>query len=166
MFPSDKLLLFTVVVVTQLAYTSTCNTKPDVIRLVYTLDPFAVLGIRLDDDSVVSLSEDTSNVCKFLTLEILAYVTFQWCTRDFDIHRLFGHLVRSNCKEFESFCCRRCIKHTPIQFTPWHVRSRIHRPTIPFVRPEHSESRAAVDARVDTLTPFRVVWKFEEDPGS
>jgi hypothetical protein len=76
MFPSDKLLLFTVVVVTQLAYTSTCNTKPDMIRLVYTLDPFAVLGIRLDDDSVVSLSENTSNVCQFLTLEILAYVTF------------------------------------------------------------------------------------------
>jgi hypothetical protein len=76
MFPSDKLLLLAVVVVTQLAYTSTCNTKPHVIRLVYTLDPFAVLGIRLDDDSVVSLSEDTSNVCQFLTLEILAYVTF------------------------------------------------------------------------------------------
>ena len=76
MFPSDKLLLLAVVVVTQLAYTSTCNTKPDMIRLVYTLDPFAVLGIRLDDDSVVSLSENTSNVCQFLTLEILAYVTF------------------------------------------------------------------------------------------
>jgi hypothetical protein len=76
MFPSDKLLLLAVVVVTQLAYTSTCNTKPDMIRLVYTLDPLAVLGIRLDDDSVVSLSENTSNVCQFLTLEILAYVTF------------------------------------------------------------------------------------------
>lgn len=89
MFPSDKLLLLAVVVVTQLTYTSTCNAKPDVIRLVYTLDPLAVLGIRLNDDSVFTLSEDTPNVCEFLTLEILAYVTFQRCARDFDVHRLF-----------------------------------------------------------------------------
>ena len=88
MFPSDKLLLLTVVIVTQLTYTSPCNTKPYVVRLVYTLDSFTVLGIRLDDDSVVSLSEDTSNICKFLTLEVLAYVTFQRCACDFDIHRL------------------------------------------------------------------------------
>jgi hypothetical protein len=33
------------------------------------------------------------------------------------------------------------------------------------VRPEHSESRAAVDARVDTLTPFWVVWQLEENTG-
>ena len=103
MFPSDKLLLLAIVVMTQLAYTSPCNTEPDVIRLVYTLDPLTVLGIRLDDDSVVSLSEDTPDVCKFLTLEILAYVTFQWCACDFDIHSLFGHFVRSKCKELESF---------------------------------------------------------------
>ena len=89
MFPSDKLLLLAVVVVTQLAYTSTCNTEPDVIRLVYTLDPLAVLGLRLNDDSVFTLSEDTPNVCEFLTLEILPYVTFQRCARDFDVHRLF-----------------------------------------------------------------------------
>ena len=103
MFPSDKLLLLAVVVVTQLAYTSTCNTEPDVIRLVYTLDPLTVLGIRLNDDSVVPLSEDTSNVCQFLTLEILAYITFERCACDFDIHRFFGHFVCSKCKELESF---------------------------------------------------------------
>jgi hypothetical protein len=73
------------------------------IRLVYTLDTLTILGIRLDDDSVVSLSEDTSNVCQFLTLEILAYVTFQRCACNLDIHRLFGHLVRPKCKKLQSF---------------------------------------------------------------
>ena len=89
MFPSDKLLLLALVVVTQLTYTSTCNTEPDVIRLVYTLDSLTVLGIRLNDDSVVSLSEDTSDVCQFLTFEVLAYEPFQGCACDFDIHSLF-----------------------------------------------------------------------------
>jgi hypothetical protein len=70
---------------------------------VYTLDSFTVLGIRLDDDSVISLSEDTSNICKFLTLEILAYVTFKRCTRYFDVDRLFGHFICSECKELENF---------------------------------------------------------------
>ena len=103
MFPSDKLLLFALVVVTQLTYTPPCNTEPDVIRLVYTLDPLTVLGIRLNDDSVVPLSEDTSNVCQFLALEILAYVTFQRCACDFDIHRLFGHFVRPHGKDLKNF---------------------------------------------------------------
>lgn len=76
MFPSDKLLLLALIVVTQLTYTSPCNTKPYVIRFVYTLDSLTVLGIRLNDDSVIPLSENTSNVCEFLTLEVLAYVTF------------------------------------------------------------------------------------------
>ena len=99
MFPSDKLLLFALVVVTQLTYAPPCNTEPDVIRLVYTLDPLTVLGICLDDDSVLSLSHDTSNGCAFLTREILAYVTFQRCACDFDIDSLFGHFVCSECKE-------------------------------------------------------------------
>ena len=43
MFPSDKLLVFALVVVTQLTYTSSCDTKPYVIRLVHTLDSFTVL---------------------------------------------------------------------------------------------------------------------------
>jgi len=103
MFPSDKLLFLALVVVTQLAYTSTCNTEPDVIRLVYTLDSLTVLGIRLNDDSVVPLSEDTPNVCKFLSLEVFAYVTFQRCACDFDVDSLFGHFVCSECKELESF---------------------------------------------------------------
>jgi hypothetical protein len=34
------------------------------------------------------------------------------------------------------------------------------------VRPEHSEPRATVDARVDTLTPFRIVWQLEQNTGS
>ena len=89
MLPSDKLLLFALVVVTQLTYTPPCNTEPDVIRLVYTLDPFTVLGIRLDDDSIVPLSHDTPNICEFLTFEVFAYVTFQGCTCDFDVDRLF-----------------------------------------------------------------------------
>lgn len=103
MFPSNKLLLLALVVVTQLTYTPSCNTKPDVIRLVYTLDSLTVLGIRLDDDSVVPLSEDTPNICQFLPLEVFAYVTFQRCACDFYIHSLFGHFVRSKCKELESF---------------------------------------------------------------
>ena len=103
MFPSNKLLLLAFVVVTQLTYTPPRNTEPDVIRLVYTLDPFTVLGIRLDDDSVVPLSEDTPNICQFLPLEVFAYVTFQRCACDFYIHSLFGHFVRSKCKELESF---------------------------------------------------------------
>ena len=86
MFPSDKLLLLTVVVVTQLTYTSTCNTKPDVVRLVHTLDSLTVLGIRLNDDFILPLSDDTPNVCEFLALEVLAYETFQGCTCDFDVH--------------------------------------------------------------------------------
>jgi hypothetical protein len=70
---------------------------------VHTLDSLTVLGISLDDDFILPLSEDTPNVCEFLTLEVLAYVTFQWCTRDFDVHRLFGHLVCPKCKELEDF---------------------------------------------------------------
>ena len=89
MFPSDKLLLLALIVVTQLTYTSSCNTKPDVIRLVHTLDSLTVLGIRLDDDSVIPLSENTSDVCQFLTFEVFAYVTFQRCARDFDVDSLF-----------------------------------------------------------------------------
>jgi hypothetical protein len=70
---------------------------------VYALDSLAILGIRLDDDSVLSLSEDTSDVCEFLAFEIFAYETFQRCTSDFDIHRLFGLFVCSNRKQFENF---------------------------------------------------------------
>jgi hypothetical protein len=70
---------------------------------VYTLDSLTVLGIRLNDDFILPLSEDTTDVCELLTFEILAYVTFQRCARDFDIHNLFGHFVRSKCKEFENF---------------------------------------------------------------
>jgi len=43
MLPSDKLLLLAVVIVTQLTYTSSCNAKPDMVRLVHTLDSFTVL---------------------------------------------------------------------------------------------------------------------------
>jgi len=94
MLPSDKLLLLAFVVMTQLTYAPTRDTKPDVIRLVYALDSLTVLGIRLDDDSIVPLSHDTSDVCEFLALEVLAYEAFERCTRYFDVDRLFGHLVR------------------------------------------------------------------------
>ena len=123
MLPSDKLLLLAFVVVTQLTYTSSCDTEPHVIRLVYALDSLTVLGIRLDDDSVVPLSHDTPDVCEFLTLEVLAYEAFERCTRDFDIHRLFGHLVRPECKELEDFSIRDRIKRVPFEITPRHVRS-------------------------------------------
>jgi hypothetical protein len=166
MLPSDKLLLLALVVVTQLTYTSARDTEPHVIRLVYPLDSFTVLGIRLDDDSVVPFSHDTSDVCKFLALEVLAYEAFQWCTRYFDVDRLFGHLVRSKCKELEDFSIRDWIKRVPVEITPRRVRTRISRSTVPFVRPEHPESRAAVDARVNTLTPFRIVWQLEQDPST
>ena len=76
MLPSDKLLLLAFVVVTQLTYTSTCDTEPDMIRLVYALDSLTVLGIRLDNDSIVPLSHDTSDVCEFLALEVFAYEAF------------------------------------------------------------------------------------------
>jgi hypothetical protein len=90
---------------------------------VYTLDSLTVLGIRLDDDSVIPLSEDTPNVCEFLTLEVLAYVTFQRCACDFDVDRLFGHFVCPECKELQDFSIRDWIKRVPLKITPWHVRT-------------------------------------------
>ena len=123
MLPSDKLLLLALVVVTQLTYTSACNTEPHVIRLVYALDSLTVLGIRLDDDSIVPLSHDTSDVCEFLTLEVLAYEAFQRCTRDFDVDRLFGHFVRPECKELEDFSIRDWVKRVPVEITPRCIRT-------------------------------------------
>ena len=73
------------------------------VRLVYALDSLTVLGIRLDDDSVLAFSHDTSDVCEFLALEVLADETFQGCARYFDIDRLLGLFVRSNCKQSENF---------------------------------------------------------------
>jgi len=103
MFPSDKLLGFAVIVVTQLTNTSPRNTKPDVIRLVYALDPFTILGVCLDYDFIITFSHDTSNVCKFLTLKVLAYVTLQGCTCDVDVDSFPGHFICSKCKELENF---------------------------------------------------------------
>jgi len=133
MLPSDKLLRLAFVVVTQLTYTPTRDTEPDVIRLVYALDSFTVLGIRLDDDSIVPLSHDTSDVCEFLALEVLAYEAFEGCTRDFDIDRLFGHLVRPECKELEDFSIRDRIERVPFEITPWCVRAGISGSAVPFV---------------------------------
>jgi hypothetical protein len=123
MFPPYKLLLLAFIVVTQLTYTPTCNTKPHMVRLVYPLDTLTVLGIRLDDDSIIPLSHDTSNVCQFLALEVFAYETLQRCACDFDVDRLFGHFVCPECKELQDFSIRDWIKSVPFNVSPRCIRA-------------------------------------------
>ena len=157
MLPSDKLGRFAIIVVTHLTNLTTCDTEPDMIRLVFTLDPFTVLGVCLNDDSVVPLTHDSSDVCSFLTFEVFTYESFERGTCNLDVDCLLRILVRSDCKEFQRLWVWCPIENAPFEVPPWKVRVRIDT-LFTFVRPEHPKARTTVDARVDTLTPFGVIW--------
>jgi hypothetical protein len=100
MFASDKLGRFAIVVVTHLTNLTTCDTKPDVIRLVFTLNTFTVLGIRLNDYTVVAFPKNSANICSILTLEVPTYESLKWSTRNLDVDSLLRNLICSDCKKF------------------------------------------------------------------
>jgi hypothetical protein len=132
MFSTDKLGSLTFVVVTQLTYPSVRDAEPDVIRSVFTLDTLTILGIRLNDDSIVPLSHNSPDFGQFLTFHVLAYESLERCTCNLDVNRLFGHMIRPNRKEFERFWVWNTIENAPIKVPPRKVRIRIN-PLFTFV---------------------------------
>jgi hypothetical protein len=162
MLPSDKFGLLTIVVVTHLTNLTTRDTKPNVIRLVFALDPFTVLGIRLDDDAVVPLAHHSSDFGQLLAFHVLAYESFERGACNLDVDRFFGHLIRPDRKKLERFGTRCTIENVPFEISPRKVWTGIDT-FFTFMGPEHPKTGTTVDARVDALTPFWVIGQFEED---
>jgi len=124
------------------------NRKPDVIRSVLALDVRAPLRVGLGEPSVVLVSLHLFDTGAPLAFEISLDESLE-PGRILQKFGRSGGFVRPDRKERERLDVRRLGKLVAVEVAPWDIRIACRF----LMGPEHTETRTAIDGRIDHLVP-------------
>jgi hypothetical protein len=131
------------------------------VRLVFFLEPFTVLGVALSEPTVVIVPLNFLDVRPTLTLEYTAYELLERTIIFQNFLDRLAVLIRPDGEEGQSLHIGFLGKHVAAQVLPWNVWV-----TCGFLMgPKHTKSRAPIDRRIDDAVPVKrkVLGQFQNN---